>query len=189
MPTMTLSEQLAAAQAAAEPLTAHVAALETELRTAIDTSDFARAQQLQAELASARDNAAVAGAAVTALREAGAAVSRAHAEDAQRLAAAQQRAKAADDLAAAIDAEQHGLTDLDAAIERMFGHLRAAKNDLLSALAHEHSVGQARQAQWTAREHAGQVPPGTAPRAASPNKASVLAERDQLISALVRWSR
>ncbi len=189
MPTMTLTEQQAAAEAAAAPLTQHVAALETELRTAIDTGDFARAHQIQAELTTARDNHVVALAAVQALRDGAAAVDRARAEDQQRLADAQVRARANDDLADAIAAEQRGLTDLDAAVERMFDHLRAAQCELRSALAREHSVGQARQAQWTAREHAGEIPPGAAPKAARPNKASVLAEQDPLVSVLARWSR
>lgn len=188
MPTMTLTEQLAAADAAAAPLTAHVAELESELRTAIDTRDFGRAQQVQAKLASARDHATVAAAAVQALRQGAEAIGRAHAEDQQRLAEAQQRAKAADDLADAMTAERNGLIDLDAAMARMLDHLRGAKRELLAALALEHRVGQARQAQWTAREHAGEIPPGTAPRAASPNKASVAAERDPLISQLARSS-
>lgn len=189
MTTLTLSEQLGAAEAAAAPLTHQVTALEVELRTAIDTHDFARAHQLQAELTTARGNHVVALAAVQALRDGASAVDRARAEDQQRLAEAQQRARASQDLANAIAAEQAGMGGLNAAIERMFDHLRAAQRELRSALACEHSVGHARQAQWTAREHAGELPPGTAPRAARPNGASVLAEQDALISQLARWAR
>jgi hypothetical protein len=186
---MTLSEQLAAADRAAAPLTQRVATLEAELRAAIDTGDFARAHQLQAELAAVRDDQVVALAAVSALREGAAAVARAHAEDQQRLADAQQRARAVDDLAEATAAAQRGMAAINASIERMFELLREAKAELFGAIATEYSVGQARQAANLARDAASERPTGMVPRASAPNRASALAEQDPLVSQLARWSR
>jgi hypothetical protein len=186
---MTLMTQLRAAEEATIRPRARVDSLNSALREAIAAEEFGQAESIKSELESARTELIIVEAAVRALRDGAAAVAQDRAAIEREIQMATQRAQAGRDLAVASAAEQRGMGDLDSAIERMFDHLRAAQRELRAALAHEHSVGQARQVQWTAREHAGQVPPGTAPRAASPNKASVLAEQDTLVSQLARWSQ
>jgi hypothetical protein len=186
---MTLPEQLAAAEAAAAAPRERVAALSQHLQAAIKAEQFDQAAILRAELHDARAELVVAEAAVHALREGAAAADREHDEIDRQIQIAGQRARAGQDLARAQDAERHGLAELDSAIDRMFDLLAQAQAELRAALGAEHSVGAARQRAAVARDAASEAPTGLLPKIIAPNKASLLAEQDPLVSVLARWSR
>jgi hypothetical protein len=186
---MTLSEQLAAAEAAARPARERVAALQAELSAAIGAAEYARAGQLQTVLTSAREALAIAEAAVVALRDGAQRIERQRAEDAQAIEQARQRDQAESDLAAASAAEEHALEQLGDALAAMWNAVGSAQRFHRAALAAEHAVNAARGDQITARARRGDWPsnhPGPTP--AKANTASGLAGQDPLVSALARWS-
>ena len=186
--SVTLADQITSVDAAAAPLRQRVTELAGELQQAITAAQFDRAAQIKPGLEAARAELVVAEAAVTALRQGAQAAEQSRADEERQIQHAQRRARAASDLADATRVEQEGLSELDSAIERMFAHLAHARSELRAALALQHRVGEARQRAFHARDAASDAPTGQVPTASSPNKASVLAEQDSLISQLARWT-
>lgn len=142
-PTLTLTDQLAAAQAAAQAPRQRVDRLAAELSEAIAAEQFERASTLKTELESARGELVVADAAVVALRAGAAAAEQERSAIERKIQVAQQRAQAERDIGVAIAAEQRGLAELGTAIERMYELLAEAQAELRRAIAAEFATGTA----------------------------------------------
>jgi hypothetical protein len=108
----------------------------------------------------------------------------------REIAKARQHDQAEHDLGDARAAEQRGLAAIDDALTAMWNALGSAQRFLRAAVAAEHGVNEARRKQIDARGQLGEWPahhPGSTPARA--NAASLLAEQDDLVALLARWSR
>jgi hypothetical protein len=186
----SLADRLAAAEAAAVEPRNRVSSLQNALTKAVSVGEYDRAAQIQAELVGAREDAATADAAAEALRDAAARIEQQRADDARMVAEARQRAQAERDLETARATERQGLGQLGDALDAMWNAVSSAQRFLRAALAAEHGVSDARRAQITARGQLGEWPAGhPGPTPAKCNTASLLANQDELVSVLARWSR
>jgi len=182
----SLAERLAEAQKAAEGPSQRVGELDTALRDALAREDFAAAQSLKNELAEARQEAAIATAAVTGLQTAIAEIERQKTADNQVIQEQQQRAEARVRCDAARQRELEALDELDAEVASVFAGLEAVRRTYRRALELELEVGRARAEVSHARAVLGEIPPGI--RVASPNLASVLQDEHAVIRELLKWA-
>jgi chromosome segregation ATPase len=186
--TQTLPAALAGAESAENEPRARVQQLDVDLGAALAREDYAAAQQLSSQLHEAREQLAVAEATTAALRQRAQVVSAQRAAVDQQLADARSRDQARRQLDAARADDEQGMAAINAALDQMRDHLTAASRCLRSAIARERQVEAARQAVIDARQALGEFGAGFGPRAARPNQASALAERDPLIHRLAAWS-
>ena len=184
-PPPSLAERLTEAQAAAEGPARRVAELDAALRDALAREDFTAAQSLKDELAGARQEAAIASAAVTGLQTAIAEIERQKAEDNRAILEQQQRAEARVRCDAARQRELEADDELNAEIAAVFTGLEAVKRTYRRALELEQEVGRARGEVNQARAILGEMPPGV--RAVSPNKASILQD-EAVLRELMKWT-
>jgi len=187
--TPSLADRLAIAEAEAVEPRNRVSRLETALTKAVSAGDYDQAAQLQAELVGARENWATADASVAALRDAAARIERQRAEDSRLINEARQRDQAERDIEAAQADEAKRTGQMRGALAAMWSAIDAAQQHLRSAQAFESAVTAARHAQNEARQRRGDWGNDPGPTAARANEATLLADQDQLVSALARWSR
>jgi hypothetical protein len=185
-PPPSLAERLAEAQRAAEVPARRAGELEAALRNALAREDFAAAQALKDELAGARQEAAIAGAAVAGLQTAIAEIERQREQDNRAIQEQQQHSAARERYAAALQREREGLEELDAEVASLFAGLEAVKRTYLRAVQIEHEVGQARAEQIQARVTLGEIPGPM--RAVAPNQASILQDEQAVIRELLKWA-
>lgn len=182
----SLAERLTEAQAAAEGPARRVGELDTALRDALAREDFTAAQSLKDELSEARQEAAIASAAVTGLQTAIAEIGRQKAEDNRVIQEQQQQAEARIRCDAARLREAEALDELDAEIAAVYTGLEAVRRTYRHALELEHEVGRARAEVMQARAVLGEMPPGI--RTVSPNKASILQDDQAVLRELMKWT-
>jgi chromosome segregation ATPase len=185
---MTISDQLRAAEAAAVAPRQAVAKLQASLDAAVAAGDFAAANTLQSQLRTAAEEDAIATAAVDALRGAAVRVEQQAAAARRKIEEARRRETAQAEIGQAIEADRQAVEDLDAALAQFWGHVAAAQARFREALECEQRAGVARQRVVDVRVAIGELEaPG--PRAAAPNKASVLIDEVPLVRAVVHWQR
>ena len=179
----TLATRLADAEQAETAPRQRANALRASLDAAIASGEYGVADKLKGELAEARAVLALAEAGTVALRTASASADADRAEVDRVLADAEAKGEARRVIGAAMDGERRALAEVDSAIEEMRGHLDAARAAWRSAIAWEFKCGAERQRVINARVVLGEIPaPGpTPPR---PNRASVLADSDDVVRAL-----
>jgi hypothetical protein len=185
-PPPSLAERLAKAQRAAEGPARRAGELDAALKDALAREDFAAAQILKDELAEARQEAAIASAAVTGLEAAIAEIGRQQAEDSRAIQEQQHKAEARIRCDAARRREMEADEELEAAIAAVLTGLEAVRRTYRRALELEHEVGRARAEVSRAREILGEIPPGI--RTVSPNKASVMQDDQAVLRELMKWA-
>lgn len=183
----SLAERLAEARRAAEGPARRVGELESALKDALDRKDYTAAQGLNDELAEARQESAIATAAVTGLQAAIAEIEARQAEDGRAIAEQRQRDEARRRCAEARQMETELDEELNAGMAAVLAGIEAVRPDYQRCLQLEFAVGQARAEQLQARVVLGEISPGQ--RATTPNRASVLADSNPVIRELVRWGR
>ena len=184
---LTLPERLAAAQKAAEEPAQRVGELESALRDALERSDYATAQTVKDQLAEARQEHAIAAAAVSGLQIAIDAIGRQQAEDSRAIELQRQRDAVQKRLTEVWRREQETLGELEAEVEHFWAALAAAKNVYRGALALEQRAGMIRGEAHQLRVQLGEAPAGG--RVTAPNQASALQEYHPVVGALMKWSR
>ncbi len=160
--------------------------LETALRDALAREDFTAAQAFKDQLPEARQESAIASAAVSGLQTAIAEIDRQTAEDDRAIQEREQRAGARARHTAAMQLEAEKLEELDAAIASVFTGLEAVKRSYQLALQLETEVGQVRAEQNQARVILGEIPAGMRPVA--PDRASALAGQYAIVRDLAQWT-
>ena len=160
--------------------------LDAALRDALAREDFTAAQSLKDELAEARQEAAIATAAVTGLQAAITEIDRQRAEDNRVIQVQQQKTEARARQEAARQRELEAGEELDASIAAVLSGLEAVRRDYQRALQLQTQVGQARAEQNQARAILGEIPAGV--RGVTPNKASVLADSYAVLRELMAWA-
>ena len=163
-----------------------MAELDAALRGALARENFAAAQILKDELAEARQEAAIASAAVTGLQTAIAEIDRQQAEDNRAIQDQQQKTEARARCDAARQRELEALDELDAEIAAVFTGLEAVRRTYRRALELEQEVGRARAEVNQSRATMGEMQPGV--RAVSPNKASCLQDDHAVLRELMKWT-
>jgi chromosome segregation ATPase len=161
--------------------------LDAALRDALDQGDYAAAQAIKDELASARTEYAIAAAAVTGLQTAIAEIERQQAEDHRVIELARQRDAAQARLGEVQRRERETLGELEAEVEHFWSALRAARNVYRGALVLEQRAGQLRGEAHQLWAQLGEVAAGG--RVSSPNAASGLPEWHPVVAALLKWER
>jgi chromosome segregation ATPase len=185
---MTLADRLAAAEAAAVPLRERVRALEAALSRAVSAGGYGQAAQIQAELDGARQQLAIADAEVRILQGTERAVADQRVRDHDDLERARRRHTAQAEIGHAIQAERQALDDLDDALDQFWALVAATQAKFREAQSCEQRAGAARQRVIDVRVEIGQMQaPG--PKAAAPNKTSVLLGENPAVRAIVHGHR
>jgi hypothetical protein len=192
-----LGTQIAEAVAEAVRLKRTADEVEAAFRQAVEAEDFQRAEQLKAQLPSARSAAELAdeNARVLAETHARALVAvdaelkaaeadrqraaQAEAERAQAERAEQRREHAHERLARAQAAEREALDEIARRMASVEAGIEAVRDALQSAIGLEHTAGQARQDAYMALVELGEQPPGM--RTSRPNPASSVIDRNPLL--------
>jgi hypothetical protein len=186
----TLAGQLRAAETAAVAPQQEVGRLRTALDAAVAEGDFVTADKLQKQLRAAAEQAAIATAAVDALRGAAVRAEQQAADAGRMVEEARQRAGAERVITDANAAEQRAKASLRAAINEMYQHLAAAKRAYLAALPWEGKITAERYRVIQANHALGVYPAGhPGPTPSRANDASRLAETDPLVRALLAWKQ
>jgi hypothetical protein len=183
----SLSGRLAEARKAAEGPAARVGELEAALQDALDRQDYATAHGVKDQLAEARQEHAIAAAAVTGLQAAIADIERQAAEDARAIQMQQIRDAATRQLAEARRMEQEAMGELDAEVAAVFAGLEAVQRTIRRGLQLEQQVWQARAEAYRARVVLGEVEDGM--RISAPNKLSAKVEQTPALRAVMQWHR
>jgi hypothetical protein len=182
-----LAGRLTEARRAAEGPAQRVAELEASLEAALATQDYAAAQGVKDQLAEARQEHAIAAAAVTGLETAIAEVERQTAEDARAIQRQQIRDTATRQLAEARRMEEEAAGELDIEIAAVWAGLEAVQRTYRRALQLEAVASDARVQAHRARVTLGEIEDGG--RIAGVNKASALGEYTPVIKAVMSWAR
>lgn len=185
-PPLSLHERLAEAQRAADEPSRRASELDAALRDALAREDFTAARTLKDELSEARQEAAIATAAVTGLQTAIAEIDRMKAEDDRVIQEQQQKADARVRQEAARQRELELDDELDADIAAVFTGLEAVMRTYGHALQLETQIGQVRAEQIQAGVILGDAPRGL--RGLAPNKASVLQDSYAVLRELMKWT-
>lgn len=176
------AERLAQAQRAEVRPRNRVAELEAALQAAIEAKDYLAADKAQNELGPAREALAIAEGTTKGLAEGLAATEAARAAEQRTIAEAQRADEARRVIGDAIEAEARAIDGIEEALAAMQAALGAAQD----AYRRETKAGGERQRVIDARIVLGELEyPG--PRAAKPNRASVLRESRPLVRALMQW--
>lgn len=183
----SVAERLAEARKTAEPLSARVAELEQAKTDALAREDGAALDRVNAELAAAREEHAIAAATVTGLAAAMDELDRKRAEDEHALQMQRQRDDARRRLGEARRLEQEALGELDAEVDAMWAALESVKLSFRRGQQLEQAAGQARAEQNLARAVLGEAPPGL--RGVAPNKMSALIEYHPGLQAVLKCTR
>lgn len=182
----TLADRVAEAQRAEVRPRNRLGELQAAFDQALGAKRYADADGLQNEISAAREALAVCEGTTRGLREGLAVVEAERAAQQEAIAAAQRRDEAQRIIGDAVEQERQGLDQIEAAVASMKACLGAARDAFHLAQSWETKVGQERGRAMSARVTLGEIP-YPPPRAVAPNAASVLAERDQLVRALMAW--
>lgn len=184
----SLAERLEAARRAEAPQHKRVAALEAAFAAALQAADYGEAQRLQAELAPAREELAIASATSRALAESITAVEAGRLGEEEAIASARQRGDAQRVIAEATRAERLALGQVDERLAEMFEAISAAQAAGRAAMEAETTAGRARRRVLEQRVVLGEIE-GMPTWLSRGGKASALLEADRTLAALMAWRR